>query len=331
MNRVVLLSMAMLAFFRSGSTSINCGQQIKVILDDGDAMFTDIEAATEPYLFFVNDVELNYTGWELLAASCKPTEATSNSLTFTWDLGDCEPTMDVNDTHIQYTYSIWHKPMLNESTVPSIARYEINEAQIECTFPRFIDDGATSPAIVPNLIHTTHDIGEFTGDFTFSIELTNSSWTSGSAPATVDVDDWIYVKVSLDQTTDELVDIEFEDCFAHSKASGGYTYELVEDGCAVDTAWDPAGSIEIVQSGTEQEAHLKMKSWVWNDGAASQEIYVTCSVMACRENCVDATTEPDCPVNALVTKRRRRRRRSARSSASEQFFTLMAGPMEVVY
>jgi len=328
MDRTLFLCIAIMAFLKAATADIiTCGDSITIDLDSSDSTeFDNLDGDVAPYIFYVGDSLLDYSEIEALSSDCKPTAADGNNLDFSWTLGDCSPTMQSNDTHIVYQHSIWHVPMGNESSVPTIARYEISEYQFSCVFERFLynETDADTP-ITPNVIHTTNVNDDVEGDFTFSIDLTNEYYNE-TATGSVDVDDWIYVAVYLDTTGDSDVFVEFVNCWAHSEASGGgLEYVFVQDGCAVNSTWDESGSIMIEQSGEAQEGHVKVKSWVWNDGSSGQEIYITCSINACRDSC--DVPDSACAENTLVARRRRRR---SISGENKSRFDLMAGPLKIM-
>jgi len=280
--------------------------------------------------FYVNSGSLDWSSYNGLDSTCKPSHYSTaiSSFSASWELGDCSPDITANDTHIMYTYTIWHQDKIgSSSSLNPIVRYKSWSVEFDCVFERQLDEVAIATPIVPSIIHTHTDIGEYEGDFTFSIFLSTSTYSTSLSTYSVDVDDWIYVTIELEETNHAALVIAADNCWAHAQptkaGSGTLVYQFIEDHCPKNHNWDPSGSIEIMTSGTEDYAHVKVKSFVWNDSSATN-IYITCDATVGKED-KDYTASPNCS-NAQNTKRRRRRRSNNDDSYK---VTLMAGPLYV--
>jgi len=364
MNQFLVLPLAILLACSAGgyAATYTCADTVSVSMSTTSYEFTaspyGLNDDSDPMIFYVaGRTELDYAEYEALDTSCKSDETTG--LDFSFNLGDCDGFVTANDTHINYQYYIWQKPMGNETGNPVISRYESHSIRFDCHYSRIVTDETTENYIVPNVIHTHYFNGRnlHEGTFTYRFGFANSSSIDDQADgAVVDVDDWMYLRAQLeDGSMDSSNYISFKECTAHdtaSNSSSSHHYHLIRNYCVHDETWDEAGSIMLETSGTEYYAEFKVKAFVWNDDAYAQhrqlgspfnkwvsqtenQIYVTCDITVCNNDAITqgtySTMTCDDHVStcgSLSTNRRRRRRRSA-AGETQQVISLMAGPMSV--
>jgi len=320
----------------------------------GDEVNTDYNTGN---IFYVSGrTELDYAEYVALDNSCK--SFGSSGLDFEFDLGDCDGFVTANDTHINYQYYIWQKPMGDESGSPVIARYESHSIRFDCHYSRMVTDETTENYIVPNVVHTHffdgYNLHEGTFTYTFGFANSSGDIDAISSGDTIDVNDWMYLRAELeDGSADSYNYISFTSCTAHDQptnSSSSYHYKLIRNSCVNDESWDEDGSIQLVTSGTANYAEFKVKAFVWNadewaqhrtipgflnSGSSPNNIYVTCDISVCHNNAIEDGTTSLMSCNDYVStcgsassNRRRRRRRSA-AGESQEVIQLMAGPMSV--
>lgn len=365
MARILFLSVAILASLTTtirAAAYFSCGDDVSVSMISTDYEFYDEDAGLggndltasfaltpqsydsassiesidswfdyETGGFYVNSDSVDWSGFNNdLDSVCRPDHDDTGKSFFsaTWELGDCNPDITANATHILYTYTIWHQDKIGSpQDMNPIVRYKSWSVEFDCVFERQLDEVATTNPIFPSIIHTHTDIGEYEGDFTFSIFLSTSTYSTSLTSYSIDVDDWIYVTIELQETNHDALVIAADNCWAHAQptkaGSSDLVYQFIDDHCPKSHDWDPAGSIEIMTSGTENYAHVKVKSFVWNSSSATK-IYITCDATVGKED-KDYTDTSNCSGGATNTKRRRRRRRSN----DDYKVTLMAGPLYV--
>jgi len=333
----------LIAYAASASAShIECTNVVSIDLDDSYGQFYDstsgLDGTSDSTIangkFYINGDELDYSSYDALDNRCKG-ELSSTTFEAEFDLGMCDPWVTANSTYINYEYKIWNKPMLWENDNPAIARYEIHSLRLNCFYTRLMADDTTTNWIVPRIVetHVWDGTSMYEGTFTFTFDFMDSSYlTPVSSGDVVDVNDWMYIGLTLNAgSADTNNFVAFKDCFAKDASfSETLTYQLVEDYAVNDETWDQDGSIVMEASGSGNQAQLKVKAFIWNDGTAdvsSTKIYVQCDATVCNDdvagNCVDYVTD-----GSYAASNRRRRRR--RDTGSQQVVTLMAGPMEVV-
>jgi len=335
---VLLLSVAA----NAAVPKYTCGDEVLIFFGGSDDEFLNqLDGADENAKFYVNTKELDYSAYVALDANCKGTTAADfQGWSANFDLGACMPHVTANDTHINYQYMIWQKPMLFESGSPAIARYNMHSLRFDCHYSREANNVTSENYIIPNIVHTHHFDGYnlHEGYFTYTFQFTQSDYdTALAANSEVDVDDWMYLLLTLDDgSADESNQIAFKECTAHSSPTLGassLTYTLIEDYCVKDESWDEDNSIEMVISGSNETATMRVKSFVWNTEDPTQAIYITCDTTVCNPDAYQPGTETNVVCEDYVstcasasTNRRRRRRRAVAQEAS-QVVTLMTGPV----
>jgi len=363
MNRFLVLPLAILLACSAGgyAATYTCADTVSVSMSTTSYEFTaspyGLNDDSDPMIFYVaGRTELDYAEYEALDTSCKSDETTG--LDFSFNLGDCDGFVTANDTHINYQYYIWQKPMGNETGNPVISRYESHSIRFDCLYSRIVTDETTENYIVPYVIHTHFFDGYnlHEGTFIYRFGFENSSSIDDQANgAVVDVNDWMYLRAELlDGSVDSDNYISFKDCTAHdqpSNSSSSHHYKLIRDYCVNEESWDQDGSIQLGTSGTNNYAKFKVRAFVWNDDAYAQhrvmgspflnnghtenKIYVTCDITVCNNGAIEqgdssilTCQDHVSSCGSLSTNRRRRRRRSA-AGEIQQVISLMAGPMSV--
>jgi len=363
MNRFLVLPLAILIACSAGgyAATYTCADTVSVSMTTSSSDFTaspyGLNGDDDAMIFYVaGRTELDYAEYAALPSSCKSDEA--SGIDFSFNLGECSGFVTANDTHINYQYYIWQKPMGTEDGNPVISRYETHSIRFDCHYSRLVTDETTENYIVPNVIHTHYFNGYnlHEGTFTYTFGFANNSVIGDQANgAVVDVDDWMYLHAELDDGSADTGNyISFKDCTAHddpTNSSSSYHYKLIRDYCVNDETWDEDGSIQLEVSGTADYAEFKVRAFVWNADAYAQhrvmgspflnsghtenKIYVTCDITVCNNNAIEQGTSSTMTCDDHVstcggasTNRRRRRRRSA-AGESQQVISLMAGPMSV--
>jgi hypothetical protein len=367
MNRFLVIPLAILlacsASVQAQGGAYTCADTVSVSMTTSSYDFTGSPYGLDGYnddvgIFYVSGrLELDYNEYVALPSSCKSTAG--SGLDFEFDLGDCSGHVTANETHINYAYYIWQKPMKNETGNPVISRYETHSIRFDCYYPREVTDQTAEQYITPNVIHTHYFNGYnlHEGTFTYRIGFANSTYNIDdvSAGEVVDVDDWMYIRAELDDgSADSSNYIAFKTCTAHetpTNSTSSHHYKLIRDYCVNDETWDEDHSIELVTSGSANYAGFKVRAFVWNDDAYAQHrsigypfknpatptpnaIYITCDITVCNNGALDSNEsviscqDYTSTCGAGTSNRRRRRRRSA-AMESQQVISLMAGPMSV--
>lgn len=318
-----------------------CADDVSISFGDSDDEYLNqLDGSDANAKFYVNTKELDYSAYVALDADCKGTISSGWSANFA--LGACMPHITANDSHINYEYMIWQKPMLSEDGSPAIARYNMHSLRFDCHYSREATNTTSENYVTPNIVHTHHFDGTnlYEGYFTYTFQFTQSDYdTPLSTGSQVDVDDWMYLLLTLDDgSADESNKIAFKECIAHSSPALGdssLTYTLIEDYCVKDESWDEDNSIEMLISGSNETATLRVKSFVWNNEDPAQEIYITCDTTVCNPDSFQPGTETNVVCEDYVstcsgaTTNKHRRRRRAVAQETSEVVTLMTGPVLV--
>jgi len=226
--------------------------------------------------------------------------------------------------------------------LPVISRYDSHSLRFDCYYSRESTNVTTENYITPNIVHTHFFDGTnlHEGSFTYTFQFTQSDYdTPLPASSTIEVDDWMYLTLTLDDgSTDGYNKIAFKQCSAHNSptlAASSLVYTIIDDYCVKDMSWDQDNSIELTASGSSEMATMRVKSFIWNNGADDHQIYITCEATVCNsEGIVQGTTDQvtcndytSTCASATTNKRRRRRRKVTEEIG--QVVTLMTGPMEI--
>jgi len=311
------------------SYQISCENSVNITVNASDPFWNSFYE-NHNQTFYINQYEQTITQYGSMNAECKPFKANNNTLNWYLDIEACAPKITTNDTDITYEYTIWMDPKQNLTVFPTdnIARYVLKNATFKCQYNRTMTN-TTSSSIQPNIRHGSYQLTDLVGYFSMGLSYADGSYIAANAPATVDVDDFIFVKATLQANS--IIKMKFKECWAHQNPSDSKTasgsYLLIDAGCPVNSTHDNNGTIVITTNGNQNYAEFKFRSFVWNSastvttGRETQTIYTTCVMTACRNSCASSCSYSQ---NTKLT----RRRRSADQDGFEA--VLMAGPIEVI-
>jgi len=331
--------------FPHATTGISCGDHYSFLIDSSDPEWADFnfpsDDATGATVYISDELSVKthdaYTSdtfSTIEADECILTAAaTSLVSTGDIDLDDCKPDLNMNDTHIIYTYTVWHDP---RDLTKQINREEPVSVCYHCEMVR--DQEKNSLLIKPQMTIDHYDTLGVEGTFTISLVLQQPKGSDLSASASVDVNTKVWIEAELTgvDSTDDTLALAFTDCWASPNMNYFKQYQFIQDDCPVDdgvgtdTADDDEGFTKLVEQGTETKAVARFQSFVWNrvqgeivspTDASKQKIYITCMVQVCSEAYLTATSAGNCAgqyscQNGDVNSRRKRSLGKFRRDAS---------------
>jgi len=266
------------------------------------------------------------------------------------NLDECKPELDMNSTHIIYTYSVWHDP---RDLAKQINREEPVSVCYHCVMVR--DQEKNSLLIKPQMTIDHYDTMGVEGTFTISLVLQQPKGSDLADSASVDVNTRVWIKAELTglDSSDDTLALGFTDCWASPNVNYYRQYQFIREDCPVD---DGVGGVadddddqftKLVTQGTETYAEARFQSFVWNrvkgeivspTDAANQKIYVTCVVQVCSETYQTAQSagtcadEYDCQEGDMNSRRKRSVGKFRREAAQKQQFpsvTLTTHPVSI--